>query len=165
MSRQQALNEIWKRLLIVLVVIGAVSIGAACYGGVASTPSLVFLFGNVGSYVGVHRGLTQLSDKEVSSLAGSWFGLIVPSFVGGILAFVLYILFLSNTLDTIGGTVFPKFAMDANIPKDALENFEKIWHQHGVEISDYAKLFLWSFAAGLNQKYAVDIIESIRAKP
>lgn len=77
------------------------------------------------AYVGVHRGLALLSDEKVSSLAGSWFSLIVPSFVGGILAFILYILFLSNILDAIGATSFSKFATDANTPEDAMENFEK----------------------------------------
>lgn len=162
MSRQQALNEVWRKLLIVFVAIGALSIVIAYQGDNIRTPALICLFGNMGAYVGVHRNLTQLSDDEVIGLAESWFGLVVPSFVGGILAFVLYLLFLSDVLNVISTTIFPNFEPDTKV-KD-LENFEKIWHQHGKTIADYAKLFFWSFMAGFNQKYAVDIIESVKSK-
>jgi hypothetical protein len=37
--------------------------------------------------------------------------------------------------------------------------------QHGKEMTDYAKLLFWSFVAGFNQKYVVDIINSVKGKP
>jgi hypothetical protein len=159
MPRQQSLNHIWKRLLIIFLVLGAVAIGLATFGGNARVPALVFLFGNVGAYVSIHRSLGILTDDEISGLADSWLGLIVPSFVGGILAFIIYLLFLSNI---ISGELFPFFEPDSGAATK--ESFDMIWSQHAKGVPDYAKLLFWSFVAGFNQKYAVDIIESIKTK-
>lgn len=160
MTRQASLNQIWKRLLIIFIVLGAVSITIAYFGAGTRVPVLVFLFGNIGAYVGVHRNLAQLSDADLNGLADSWLGLVVPSFVGGILAFIIYILFLSTI---ISGELFPVFLLDSDHPK--LESFDILSYQHAQNPADYAKLFFWSFIAGFNQKYAVDIIESVKAKP
>lgn len=159
MIRQQSLNQIWRRLLIIFVVIGVISITIAYFGAGTRVPALVFLFGNIGGYVGVHRNLAQLSDDELSGLAESWLGLVVPSFVGGILAFMIYVLFLSKI---ISGELFPVFIQDSNAP--LTESFDILKYQHAQSVSDYAKLLFWSFVAGFNQKYAVDIIESIKTK-
>jgi len=157
MTRQQALNQIWKKLLLVFLILSATTISVAYLGKDARVPILVFLFGNIGAYVGVHRNLADLSDGELSDLAGSWLGLVIPSFVGGILALVLYLLFLS---EIVGGELFPSFTNDS---KPTLkENFDIILNQHAPTAADYAKLLFWSFLAGFNQKYAVDIIDSVK---
>ena len=112
--RQQALNQIWRRLLIVF----SLSLSVAAM----ESPTLavrhvsarfVFLFGNVGAYVGIHRSLGTLKDEEVGGLADSWLGLVVPSFVSGILAFILYVHpFLSKI---ISGELFPVFVPDTGV--------------------------------------------------
>lgn len=159
MTRQLALNQIWSRLMIIFLALGLLSIMIAYFGAGTRVPALVFLFGNIGAYVGVHRSLATLQDSEINGLADSWLGLIVPSFVGGILAFVIYLLFLSNI---ISGDLFPHFTADQNAP--AQPSFDILAYQHADTAADYAKLMFWSFLAGFNQKYAVDIIDSIRAK-
>ena len=164
MNRQQALNETWKRLLIIFIVIGTLSIGMVYFGGNARVPVLVFMFGNLGSYIGVHRSIAKLSDAELAEFAGSWFCLITPSLAGGVLAFVLYVLFLSGILNEVSGLLFPVFEVDTRIGQENIEDFGKIWNQHAVDFKNYAKLFFWSFVAGFNQKYAVDIIESVKSK-
>jgi hypothetical protein len=118
---------------------------------------LVFLVGNVGGYVSAQRSLAKLKDSEVIGLASSWFGLIVPPLVGGILSLVLYILFLSKLIE---GDVFPKFVVDAGAPQD----FRALIGQHAESMSAYAKLFFWAFLAGYNQNYAVDLINAVRSK-
>ena len=158
MSRQQALNEIWKRLLLVLCVSMGVCAIFFFYGGVGRVGVLVFVIGNIGGYVSVHRGLAGLSDAEVIELAASWWAIVAPPFVGGVLALALYLLFLS---DILAGDLFPRFEPDADAPK----GLGSMVAQHGVELSDYAKLFFWSFVAGFNQRYVVDIIESVKTKP
>ncbi|MCD4674935.1 MAG: hypothetical protein K8S18_02935 [Desulfobacula sp.] len=83
--------------------------------------------------------------------------IIVPSLVGGILAIILYLLFLSGI---VAGDLFPVFIPD----EDVRTGFDSIFDQHAKEMKDYAKILFWSFVAGFNQKYVVDIINSITSK-
>ena len=158
MSRQQALNVIWKRLLFVL----CASMGVCAVFFFNDTSGrvgvLVFLIGNIGGYVGVHRGLADLNDAEIVELSGSWWSIVAPPFIGGILALAMYVLFLSNIL---AGDLFPRFAPDADAPK----GIASMAAQHGQGMTDYAKLLFWSFVAGFNQKYVVDIINSVKGRP
>ncbi len=157
MTRQDALDVAWKRLLFVLVILVVLCVTIAVFAGDFRTSILILLSGNIGGYVAVHRSLGQLTDNEVVQLSNSWFGIIVPSFVGGILAFVLYLLFLS---ELVAGEMFPKFEPNP----EAAKGFESLFEQHGESMVDYAKVFFWSFIAGFNQKYVVDVINSVRSK-
>jgi len=127
-------------------------------GGPGRVGVLVFLIGNIGGYVSVHRGLAELSDAEIVELSASWWGIVAPPFIGGVLALALYLLFLSNIL---AGDLFPRFIPD----KLAAKGVESLADQHAVGMADYAKLLFWSFVAGFNQKYVVDIINSVKGKP
>lgn len=158
MSRQEALRVLWKRLLVVLCLMVSLSLIILAIGGETRIGALVFLIGNIGGYVGVHRSLGDLSDDDIVELAKSWWSIVSPSFVGGILALVLYMLFMSNILS---GDLFPKFLADANAPLGV----EAILAQHADGMAAYAKVLFWSFVAGFNQKYVVDIINSVRTKP
>ena len=159
MSRQQALNIIWQRLLLVLCIsMGSCVIFFFVYGGIGRLGVLVFLIGNIGGYVSVHRGLNTLNDTEVVELSSSWWAIIVPPFVGGVLALALYLVFLSNIL---AGDLFPRFVPLSDQPV----SLDMMFNHRGVEFSDYAKLLFWSFVAGFNQKYVVDIIESVKTRP
>ena len=159
MSRQKALDQIWRRLLVIFLVLGAALACLVFFGGNIRVPALVLLSGNVGAYVSIHRGLGALTDDEVSGLAESWYGLVVPSFIGGILAFVMYMLCLSKI---IASDLFPAFVQVSAL--DSKSGFDIVWGQDAQNASDYAKLFFWSFVAGFNQSHVVDLIESIRSK-
>ena len=158
MSRQQALNEIWKRLLLVLCLSMGICAVFFFYGDTGRVGVLVFVIGNIGGYVSVHRGLANLNDGETVELAASWWAIIAPPFVGGVLALALYLLILSNIL---GGSLFPRFEP---LP-GARSGIFSLVDQHADGLTEYAKLFFWSFVAGFNQRYVVDIIESVKAKP
>lgn len=158
MTRQQALNTIWQRLLVVLCCCLAISIGVLFAGDIAGVGVLVFVVGNIGGYVSVHRGVNELKDAEVIEMSAGWWPIIAPPFVGGILALVMYLLFMANIL---AGDLFPKFEADENSPV----GLQSLLAQHATGMPAYAKLLFWSFVAGFNQKYVVDIINSIRAKP
>lgn len=125
------------------------------YGVILRIPILMFISGNIGSYVGTHKNLSSLQNKEVVDLSSSWLSLIVPSFIGGTLALVLLLLFMSGI---VAGDLFPKFVATP----DARVGIESLFDQHGEGMKDYAKLMLWGFIAGFNQKYIVDIINSIK---
>lgn len=158
MTRQDALNTIWKRLFIVLcasLLVCVIVFFAAPPGQIAI---LVFLIGNIGGYVSVHRGLSELTDGEVIGLSSSWWSIIVPSFIGGVLALALYVLFLSNILS---GDLFPKWESKAG----GSQGPEAFLTVYAVDMASYAKLYFWSFVAGFNQKYVVDIINSVKGKP
>lgn len=158
MTRQDALNIIWKRLFAVLCSSLLICVAVLFTAGVARVGIMVFLIGNIGGYVSVHRGLSELKDEEVIGLSSSWWSIVVPPFVGGVLALVMYLVFLSNIF---GGDLFPKFEADPDSPK----GLESILMQHADGMPSYGKLFFWSFVAGFNQKYVVDIINSVKAKP
>jgi hypothetical protein len=159
MTRQQALDKIWKRLLIVFCATLAACVAVFSVPLHPRVGILLFLIGNLGGYVSVHQGLGDLKDAEVVELSASWWAVILPPFVGGVLAVVMYFLFLS---EIVQGTLFPAFE-----PKEgARKGIESILDQQAKgDMKDYAKLFFWSFVAGFNQKYVVDIINSVKAKP
>ncbi len=161
MSRQQALNAIWKRLMLVLCILMGICLVFFFFGGAGRVGTLVFLIGNIGGYVSVHRSLGALRDGEVVELANSWWPMIAPPFVGGVLSLALYLLFLS---DIIAGDLFPDFAPYVPESGKEIRGPEHLVYQDGG-LDDYAKLFFWSFVAGFNQKYVVDIIESVKGKP
>lgn len=162
MNRQEALNIIWRKLLIVFIALLALSLFISLNVGPFTVPVLVFIAGNIGGYVGIHRNLTSLSDVEVAQLSSSWLGLVVPSFVGGILASVLHLLFISGI---ISGELFPRIVEDIIQEGDTKpEGFLVAFRQHADGPSEYAKLLFWSFVAGFNQKYVVDVIESIKSR-
>jgi hypothetical protein len=158
MTRQDALRLLWKRLLGMLILLLVVSSGILLSAETANTGLLVFLIGNVGGYVGVHRSLGELKDAEVVELAASWWSIVAPSVVGGVLALVLYMLFVSGN---IAGGLFPRFSPDKAAAQDTVLS---IVNQHAEGMAEYAKLFFWSFIGGFNQKYVVDIINSVKAK-
>jgi hypothetical protein len=162
MNRQESLNTIWRKLLIIFIVLLGLSTLLSLKQGPFTVPELVFISGNIGSYVGIHKNLSKLSDIEITQLSSSWLGLIVPSFVGGILACVLYMLFISGI---ISGDLFPSIVEDTlqnGIKRP--ENYTIVFHQHADGATEYAKLLFWTFVAGFNQKYVVDIIESIKSR-
>lgn len=158
MNRQQALNVIWKRLIFIFSALLLATTAIYSIPSDAKLLCFLFVFGNMGSYISIHKGLANLQDDEVVKLSSSWVGLIAPSFVGGLLSIVLYVLFLSGIVE---GDMFPSFV--PNNPTS--EGVEGIFKQHAEGgMKDYAKLLFWGFVAGYNQKYVVDIIDSIKSK-
>ncbi len=158
MTRQDALRILWMRLLAMLAILLLICGVTLWAGTTANTGLLVFVIGNIGGYVGVHRSLGDLKDEEVIELSKTWWSIVAPSLIGGVLALVLYVLFASRIL---AGDLFPSIVPDKDSPQDTVRS---ILTQHAEGMSAYAKLFFWSFIGGFNQKYVVDIINSIKAK-
>lgn len=156
MSRQEALNRVWRNILLFTMTVCGSGLGVASFGGSYTVPSLVFLAGNLGAYVSVHKSLAGMSDQDLANLANSWLAIVVPSMMGGVLAGVLYLLFISGI---VSGDLFPKIVEQ----KDMTKSWVDIFNQYAEGPAGYAKLYVWSFIAGFNQKYVVDILEAIRA--
>lgn len=158
MNRQEALNILWKRLFLIFVLLLAASLVSVAMADGYTIPSVVFIAGNIGGYVGFHRQLSSLSEEEIIGLCSSWFSLVLPSFIGGILAGLLYILFISGVVQ---GELFPKIVADETC-RYSENSFYVIFCQHAGGYAAYAKLLFWSFVAGFNQNYVVDLIDNIK---
>ena len=157
MNRQEALNIIWKRLFLHSA---TVTIALTICTTDFKVHLIVFITGNIGGYVGFHRRLANLCDIEIANPSTSWFGVTLPSFIGGILAGILYTLFISGV---IKANLFPQIVPDGKcLQSKTMESFEVIFCQHAEGYASYAKLLFWSFVAGFNQNYVVDLIDTIK---
>jgi len=132
-------------------------------------PALVIATGCVGGFVGLQRRLKELSPSELELIASSIYYTALSPLVGGILALLLYIIFLSGL---VSGQLFPNFVADhiasamANATSAAGqartdETFVLIFGQHGVGYQDYAKLIFWSFVAGFSERFVTDVISRL----
>ena len=150
----------------------------------SATLPVVMLCGIVGGFVSIQRRLKELTMQDLILLAESRIYLILAPFVGGILAMVLYVIFLSGLLQ---GDLFPEFMADTSAAKGGggavpavgdggavpavgdggavskaggaqANGFMSIFHQHGKDYSDYAKLMFWCFVAGFSERFVTDII-------
>ena len=95
-------------------------------------------------------------------MSKSWVFSFLSPLVGGILATLTYVLFISGLLT---GDLFPKFVSD-KLPS-AVQGIEILFNIHG-EATDYAKLIFWCFLAGYSERFATDILahfESSGSRP
>jgi phosphate/sulfate permease len=162
-TKTELIRTISQRLLIALLsllalIIVTIVASKFIHGFGAATPCLSMIVGSIGGFVGLQRRLKQLSEEDLSLIANSWIYTILAPLVGGILALLLYILFLSGLL---AGELFPKFVADTNATPQ--EGFEVIFATHGA-YADYAKLIFWTFVAGYSERFVVDIISQFEGK-
>ncbi|HKX52968.1 MAG TPA: hypothetical protein VJM47_04115 [Nitrosospira sp.] len=150
----QLLISVTRRLFIALVILYGLSLTAAALlrGSMYIVPLLVFATGVIGGFVGLQRRLKDLTLRDLELIADSWVYTGLSPLVGGILAFLLFILFLSGLLS---GDLFPVFLPDSN---SSSESFVSIFEQHGEGHKEYAKLLFWSFMAGFSEHFVTDVI-------
>lgn len=163
-EKLRAIRTISNRLLIFLGVLVSIFIPAAIYlyhnkGSVLiSTPLMALGVGFIGGFVGLQRRIKQMSDDDITLLAHSWVYICLSPLVGGILAMLTYVLFISGLL---AGHLFPKFVPDASAP--SVEGLGAIFQIHG-EAADYAKLMFWCFLAGFSERFVTDIISRFESR-
>jgi len=78
--------------------------------------------------------------------------------VGGILALLLFMIFVSGLLK---GDLFPVFVPDIDPNPAFKENFFILFEIHGGP-TDYAKLIFWSFVAGFSERFVIDVISQFQ---
>ena len=120
---------------------------------------LVLLVGTIGGFVGLQRRLPALSEADLDLLTGSKITVGLAPVTGGILAMLLYVLFLSGI---ISGGLFPKFVPDDGCPP---ADFTSLFHTHAESYVDYAKLVVWSFVAGFSERFVTDILGRLQDHP
>ncbi len=153
--------------LIVLLAIGGVLMFCSFWfegksdKPVPSTPVLCMIVGAVGGFVSLQRRLKQLGEDDLELLETSWAYVALAPLVGGILALLLYMLFLSKL---VSSPLFPTFVLDSDVDGDVTwQNFLIISHIHG-DFDAYAKLAFWSFVAGFSERFVIDVVSQFEAK-
>jgi hypothetical protein len=143
--------------MLILIATATIVVIVAYVGAFRVSPvvPLIFLVGQIGGYVGLQSRLRTLSEPDLKLLTTSWVYTILTPMVGGILAILLHMIFLSGL---ISGQMFPKFVPDANPPD--VEDLRVIFATHADGYASYAKLFVWSFVAGYSERFVVDMLGS-----
>jgi hypothetical protein len=123
---------------------------------------VIFFSGSIGSVVNNYYRLSKISritqnlPEELSNpsvIIQMWISL----FLGGILAFVIYGLFLSGLLQ---GTLFPRFN-SIDLGYGGVGNM--LMSVAPDTNMDAAKAIIWAFIAGFSEKYIPNIIDTIIA--
>ena len=160
-DRQAHLAKITARLFVgicFVAIVFAVVMTFAYYGMmVLSTPLMIFLIGSGGGFVSVHRRLFAMDDAKIELYATSWTILFTSPFVGGVLAVILYFLFLSKI---ISSAIFPSFEADTAPLSHTLLD---MYRSSGLNFSEWAKLAFWSFVAGYSEDFVLAVIDSVKA--
>ena len=162
-------NRLATALAVLVVIVCAGGFLAYQVEGVVTAPLAAFAAGVVGGFVGLQRRLKGMSEDDLTLLANSWVYVCLSPLVGGILAVVLYVLFISRL---VNGDLFPKFVPDLQVFPDPkcipdplvpvhrnIKDFSAIFAVHG-EAVDYAKMMFWSFVAGFSERFVTDIINN-----
>jgi len=95
------------------------------HGGFPSALA-VFIVGLIGGFVGLQRRLKGMSDDDLMLLANSWVYVCLSPLVGGILAVIIYVFFVSGLLQ---GDFFPKFVPDD--PDEKQKGLAMLFAVHG----------------------------------
>ena len=162
-EKLQLIRTISNRLARALAILVSLFIPGAIYfylhrqSVVISAPLVAFVCGVIGGFVGLQRRLKRMSDDDLMLLANSWVYVCLSPLVGGILAVITYILFISGLL---AGDLFPKFVAD---PGMSAKGLDKIFAIHG-EFADYGKMMFWCFIAGFSERFATDIISRFESE-
>ncbi len=124
---------------------------------------LCLMCGIVGGFVSIQQRLKNISDNELLLLSGSWFQILLIPIYGGVFAFVLYLIFLSNLLS---GSLFPVFyippKLENQLPWQYLPTFLKETVPNSGQ--DFAKLLFWCFVSGFSERFVPQIITEINNK-
>lgn len=163
-TKLELIHLISNRLAKALAVLVCIFIPAAIFtylnkGSVIfSTPMACFACGVIGGFVGLQRRLKKMPDDDLQLLVKSWVYIGLSPLVGGILAVVIYVMFISGLL---AGDLFPTFIADEDA--EGIKGLRVIFEVHG-QPEDYAKLLFWCFIAGFSERFATDIISGFEAK-
>ena len=161
-DKLEKIRTVSNRLVLSLAALVVLFIPSAIYAyihpgsRITSAPMACFIVGVIGGFVGFQRRLKKMSADDLTLLANSWVYICLAPLVGGILAVVTYLLFISGLL---AGDLFPHFKPDAVLNPAAPKStgLEVIFAIHG-NASDYGKMLFWCFIAGFSERFATDII-------
>jgi len=161
-EKVKLVRTISNRLVIALTILVCLVIPGAffsIYHGGFPSALAVFIVGLIGGFVGLQRRLKGMSDDDLMLLANSWVYVCLSPLVGGILAVIIYIFFVSGILQ---GDFFPKFVPDD--PDEKQKGLAMLFAVHGQTAGDYSKMVLWGFIAGFSERFVTDILSRFESK-
>lgn len=132
-----------------------------------ATNWMVLLCGAIGGFISLQRRLKTFEQEDLMLLARSWVYVLLSPLVGGILALLLYFLFIAGLLE---GDLFPDFntaealRQAGNLPTEQViadpskSGLSVLFQVQGVGYKDYAKLIFWCFLAGYSESFVTNII-------
>lgn len=130
----------------------------ARFGLYGEVMTLIFCSGAVGGVVNNYFRLAKLSEADAGAKASEPLmitQMYVSMVIAGILAFVVYGLFLSGLIQ---GSLFPQFE-NTSAPYAGLG--EMILGLAPKTNLDAAKAILWGFIAGFSERFVPNIIDSV----
>jgi hypothetical protein len=147
-SDRLAIGLAW---LVLTVIGGGLLSDYGPWEGLITAPMAAFAAGVMGGFVGLQRRLKSMTNDDLELLANSWVYVCLSPLVGGILAVVRYVLFISTL---VSGDLFPKLVPD---PGGTRKGFAEIFAVQGDAIS-YSKMLFWSFVAGFSERFVTDLV-------
>lgn len=154
----ELLVQVTRRLFIALTILFCIALSIAAFASDSRyvVPAVVIASGFIGGFVGLQRRLKDLTIPDLKLIARSIIYTCLSPLAGGVLALLLYVLFLS---DLVSGQLFPHFVQDTQ--KDGASpiiGFSSLFAQHATDYKEYAKLVFWCFVAGFNERFVTDVI-------
>lgn len=117
-----------------------------------------FGIGVIGGFVSLQQRLKKLSSEEVRMLASSWANVIISPLFGGIFALLFYLISLSSLVD---GELFPEYFIPNFGDQPTTEKVKDfLLLTYPASGADFAKVAVWSFAAGYSERLIPDIMKS-----
>lgn len=177
-DRQEMIRIVSNRLFVALFILLSISMigGYLTWSGhqlsTGATNWMVILCGAIGGFISLQRRLKTLQSEDLLLLARSWVYVLLSPLVGGILALLLYFLFISGLLE---GDLFPDFSTSQPIdPETGLAiqsaadstsrtGLTVLFEVQGVGYKDYAKLVFWCFLAGYSESFVTNIISNFES--
>lgn len=149
--------QVTKRLFLAIFILLLVALGIMTFAVVSKSdlvvPAVVVISGFIGGFVGLQRRIKDLTVPDLELISKSQIYTWLSPLVGGVLALLLYILFLSELLS---GHLFPNFQADPATSQNV--GFSSVFEQHAKSYQDYAKLVFWCFVAGFSERFVTDVI-------
>jgi hypothetical protein len=157
MQRNQATHV---AIAIVLVVACMTTSAFLAKFGLVPYETLIFVAGTVGGVVNSFRriqGLTRAKVQQPSAMTARLvtIQIYVSPFVGGIFAFVLYLIFMSGFVQ---GSLFPVFASGQESYK-TFRDFAAL--SVPATNADVAKAIVWAFMAGFSEGLVPNFISKL----
>jgi len=158
-GRQELIRIIGNRLFIVLMIFLVLMVGWSGFvffgdqQGVGSLPVVLFT-GILGGVISLQNRLKTLESEDLLLLTKSTMYVMLAPLVGGFMAVLLYILFISGLLE---GDLFPKFDLDDGVEVEK-KGIAALFNIHGDGHEAYAKLIFWCFVAGFSERFVTNII-------
>jgi len=128
-----------------------------------------FFAGSLGSSIALLRRIPSQPDIVLERILQSWSSTLMPMIVGGFMATVTYLIFMSGILTGDGGgglftsNLFPNFT-EPTVKEDELLSLPVVLEIRPAKVIDAGKLMVWSFIAGYSEKFIPQILASLERR-